>query len=536
MFGSGWAMFRLIFYTEKGTGREWHPAAFSYICTPFAGTLFPMIKPLRSLLLLLYVGVLLAVELFFLPSEITLPNGKALHFFTVQSLFETTSKQYADISGLEKKFTPAEEKAARLKTGTGKPETAVTDTLESRFKIQYPPGNDTVLYSFFRELQALPKSDTLVRAVHYGDSQIEADRITASLRNKFQNRFGGCGVGLVPLLDALGNRTSMQIKSDEAWKKIPAYGSDFRKKVSHNYGLMGSYFNFSFTYSQQLAGDTASADSLARKPKFVTRKRPNVWVEFAKVPGGFLRDSQAENIKLLYKNPEAPVVLKLQSPDTIRSFELPATSEPTVFQAPLKGNFKKLKLIFEGTKSPEFYGAALDCNTGVVIDNMPFRGSSGTEFVRMNKAQLQSQFQALNVKFIILQYGVNVVPHVIKDYSFYERQFYAQLKLLRKVAPQASILVVGVSDMSRKEGEVYTTYPNVEKIRDAQRKAAFKAGCAFWDLYSAMGGKDSMPSWVFAKPALANKDFTHFTPKGALLVSEMLFKSLMHEYEQFSRR
>ncbi len=215
---------------------------------------------------------------------------------------------------------------------------------------------------------------------------------------------------------------------------------------------------------------------------------------------------------------------------------LPVTDTPAIFQQPFRDPFRKLTLSFEGTKSPEFYGVALDCNAGVVIDNMPFRGSSGTEFSRMDREILRQQFRQLNVKFIILQFGVNVVPHVIKDYSYYEKQFYNQLKLLQELAPEASILVVGVSDVSRKEGEVYTTYPNVEKIRDAQRNAAFKAGCAFWDLYAAMGGKDSMPSWVFAKPALANKDFTHFTPKGAQLVSEMLFKSLMYEYEKFSRK
>jgi len=49
-----------------------------------------------------------------------------------------------------------------------------------------------------------------------------------------------------------------------------------------------------------------------------------------------------------------------------------------------------------------------------------------------------------------------------------------------------------------------------------------------------MGGKNSMPSWVFAKPALANKDFTHFTYRGATLVAEMLYKSIMSEYEKFN--
>ena len=81
----------------------------------------------------------------------------------------------------------------------------------------------------------------------------------------------------------------------------------------------------------------------------------------------------------------------------------------------------------------------------------------------------------------------------------------------------------------------YESYPNIEKIRNAQRNAAFRADCAFWDLYEAMGGKNSMPSWVFAKPvALANKDFTHFTAKGASIVSEMLYKALLTEYNRFN--
>jgi lysophospholipase L1-like esterase len=45
-----------------------------------------------------------------------------------------------------------------------------------------------------------------------------------------------------------------------------------------------------------------------------------------------------------------------------------------------------------------------------------------------------------------------------------------------------------------------------------------------------------MPSWVFARPPLANKDFTHFTPKGAKIVAEMLFKSIESEYEKYNRR
>src|SRR6478609_2584787 len=273
-----------------------------------------MIKPYRSLLLLVYVGVLLAVALFFLPAEIPLPNSYSLRFFTLKSLLDTEGKKYADISGLEEKFTPLTEQPQTTKNATvSETKTAFTDTLETRFRIQFPAGNDSALYQFFRHLSALPESGELVRALHYGDSQIEGDRITAFLRNKFQNRFGGCGVGLVPLTDALGNRTSIKINADDAWKRLRAYGPDFKKKAPRNYGLMGSYFNFSFTYAHKLAGDTTAKDSLAREPKFITRKRSQVAVEFSRAPGAYARDSRFENIKLLYTNHEAPITLKIQS-------------------------------------------------------------------------------------------------------------------------------------------------------------------------------------------------------------------------------
>jgi hypothetical protein len=92
---------------------------------------------------------------------------------------------------------------------------------------------------------------------------------------------------------------------------------------------------------------------------------------------------------------------------------------------------------------------------------------------------------------------------------------------------------MGVSDMSRKVESHYESYPNIEKIRNAQRQAAFKANCAFWDTYEAMGGKNSMPSWVFSDPPLARKDFTHFTYKGSVVIAKMFYKALMNEYNKY---
>ena len=84
--------------------------------------------------------------------------------------------------------------------------------------------------------------------------------------------------------------------------------------------------------------------------------------------------------------------------------------------------------------------------------------------------------------------------------------------------PDASFLIIGLSDMSKKNGNHYITHPNVEKVHDAQKNAAKNTGCAFWSMYEAMGGHNSMPSWVFANPPLAQKDFIHFNRKGGHII------------------
>jgi hypothetical protein len=165
---------------------------------------------------------------------------------------------------------------------------------------------------------------------------------------------------------------------------------------------------------------------------------------------------------------------------------------------------------------------------------LPFRGSAGTEFVRLNHRQLLEMCQYLPAGLIIYEFGVNVVPYNSKSYQFYEESISRQLRFLKQMMPGASILVISVSDMSDKSGNFYVTKPAVTKVIEAQRKAAFSEGCAFWDLFTAMGGKNSMPSWVFAKPALAQKDFTHFNRAGGHIVAQMLFNALMDEYNKYT--
>ena len=55
-------------------------------------------------------------------------------------------------------------------------------------------------------------------------------------------------------------------------------------------------------------------------------------------------------------------------------------------------------------------------------------------------------------------------------------------------------------------------------------------------MYKAMGGMNSMPSWVTADPPLAGADYTHFTPRGAQIISEFFYKALIIEYETYNNQ
>lgn len=516
-----------------------------------------MIKPSRPLLLLAYVAALLAVALAVLPAQHRISRHITLKSFTIGSLFEKRQSGYADITAITAKFSgglpdsafaPPSRADTVAKAGgdTGQnsiPDTAQTPALlEKQYRIRFPANDSTVLNRFFGALQGLSQSGQLIRVLHYGDSQIEGDRISAYLRHKLQRRFGGCGVGLVPLTDPLSNRLTLVQHADPEWQKIYAYSNGYQKRHADSYGIMGSVYKYSFlTRAAPRDSIPPPADTLADtvpKPAYLRKDWQNASVVYGAPPKGYASDRKAEFVRILYRNRETPFQLAIEAgSDSAYRIKMDTGAQPRLFQHRLPpGGFRRLKLTFGSRRSPELFGVALDCGKGVAVDNLSFRGSSGVDFTRMSRPLLRQQMQVLNVRLIIVQFGVNVVPYIHEDYKFYEDQFYRQLQVLRQAAPEAAVLVVGVSDMSRREGDAYVSYPNVEKIRDAQQNAAFRAGCAFWDLYQAMGGANSMPSWVEATPALAGRDYTHFTPRGAGLVGEMLYNALMHAYEHQASR
>jgi len=386
--------------------------------------------------------------------------------------------------------------------------------------IQFREQDSSPFFPFFEELERAREEGKRVHILHYGDSQIEMDRMTGYLRQEWQKRFGGNGPGLLPPVP-LAPPSHVTLKQSGNWKRFTAYGYDNGKVEHGRYGILASMGRFAPPSGPdaKLPTDTLEA-----------------WIE---ISGSKMAKSEARTytgctVYFGYQN--KPVELSILANDSLVSSTIHVPSTHILRESVRLGRTPdKLKLVFRGTDSPDVQAILLDHGPGVYVDNIALRGSNGNIFKRIAPVDMRYVMDDLDVGMIILQFGGNSVPYVTseKQATEYASFFASQIRYLRKLAPDAAFLVIGPSDMSTTIDGVYQSWPGLELIRDAMKNAAFKENCGFWDMYEVMGGANSMISWVENDPPYAGPDYTHFTPLGARKIAEFLYKSLMKEYDSW---
>jgi hypothetical protein len=409
------------------------------------------------------------------------------------------------------------------KTITPKQETPITYKNINEVKrieqpIDYPAGNKSVLYPFFKALSTINNNHEIVRILHYGDSQIEGDRISSYLRNELQKRFGGTGNGLFPVREMRDNNVSIQLTLSKNWKE---YGLRGNANVPAGHKQFGTLMHFS-RYNRFNDYLDANKDNY------------EAWIHLKRQSFSYPLSRYFKQFRIFYGFNKKPFIVQMtKDGEPLDADIIPPCNELNVLHWEFEQTPMEFTIKFQGEDSPDIFAIALDDKKGIALDNISLRGSSGLEFTKTNPVFFNDMYKQLNVKLVLLQFGVNIVPNIVSDYSYYENNLYQQLAYLKKLQPDLSIIILGVSDISRKKGSHYESYPNIEKIRAAQKRAALRANCAFWDIYSAMGGNNSMPAWVFANPPLAQKDFIHFSYQGSKVIGEMFLQALLNDYNEY---
>ena len=359
-------------------------------------------------------------------------------------------------------------------------------------------GDSDVLRAFRQGLEEVNRRT--VRVVHYGDSQIEEDRMTQTLRRRLQALYGGGGVGMLPLHQTIPTRTIKQTltingirqTSQQGPRRHLVYGPKAQRREDGVYGAMGQVAIIGDTALQRQDSAVLHVEPMGKKPHSETYfNRLRLWAK-----GDFR----------CYVNGQ-PFI---DSSATI----LPLADSTTSCDLALAG-------------FGEVYAVSLETEKGVIVDNIPMRGCTGTIFTDIDSTQLATFYRETNTRLIIMQFGGNAIPFNEQPSTIAGtvQSLRKQVRYLRQCAPEASIIFVGPGDMlTLIDGEA-TTYPLLPYMDRLLRKMAAEEHIAYFSLYEMMGGKESMLRWQ--KNGWAGSDGVHFTRRGAEIAGEKLSEYIL---------
>lgn len=385
--------------------------------------------------------------------------------------------------------------------------------------IHFNDAGTSNLDRFFEKLVRLATDKKKIHILHYGDSQIEGDRITGFIRERLQNQFGGNGPGLVPANNVYNTFAFIQTYS-ENFKRYTCFGGD--KLTNRKYGVMGSAARFTkeFTDSAEIVNET---------------KVKTAWIEVAASPRAYGRSKSFNTVKMNYNSCIKPCAINVYENGTlIHQDSLKADGKPHTFKLSFPSTPGKLKFEFKSVISPTISNFSLEGDYGLQVSNIGMRGSSGTIFGSMDRSVVADAMNELGVELIIMQFGGNSVPS-FKDSSGvrnYANYFKGQLNTLKSIRPSAAIIVIGPSDMSKMVDGIYETYPLLPYCVEQMKKVTMEAGAGYWDLFDAMGGINSMPAWV--DKGLAGSDYIHFSNGGTRIAAQKFYDAFIAEYIRWS--
>lgn len=139
---------------------------------------------------------------------------------------------------------------------------------------------------------------------------------------------------------------------------------------------------------------------------------------------------------------------------------------------------------------------------------------------------------------VILAFGTNEGFEDALDAAAYEFLLRSQIGRLRRLAPGASLMILGAPDALRagagggcSADGLRAPPPSLALVRDVQRRVAADMGVAFWDWHGRMGGDCSADRLALRAEPYVRGDRVHFTSAGADWIGGVLAGDLLAAYD-----
>lgn len=370
------------------------------------------------------------------------------------------------------------------------------------------------LESFFAELTRtqMGLAGATTRVAHWGDSVLGNDGITSDIRVRMQARFGDAGHGFHSLTkyDASYRHQNVRVEYAVEWKRcyiIRQCDDDGR----YGYGGVVAKSGGGSTTVFRTAAEGRPVGGAISRFELWYGAQPHGGDLEVKIDGGERAGGETHRVATASDAPE----------DRWESFEMADGPHTVAVRAMPNGPTRAYGVVLERDRP------------GVVWDGMALIGAFISRFNLHDPEHLAGQIQHRGTDLMVFTFGGNDLQGFSATRS--RENFDALLTLARSSAPDAACLVTSVIDHGERKGGGVVSVDGIDRMVKLQRELALEHGCAFLDLWSAMGGKGSIGRWNRASPRLASGDLHHLTASGHKVVGGMVYRALMEAYGDYRR-
>jgi lysophospholipase L1-like esterase len=365
----------------------------------------------------------------------------------------------------------------------------------------YDFGDDKYSSGFYNKLEKIiTTGEGRINVIQIGGSHIQAGIFSGQIRSRMQQMNGELNAGWGFMFPYRMSRTNSPygyyIRYNGGWQSC----RNIEKRKTCNLGVGG----ISATTSAPVTELTVLLED------------------------GNSLDYSFNKLRIFYENAGADYAVSVDSSllkNQIRTNDY--------YEFELNRHVDSLKITFD--REPDKWGSFT--LFGIVTERAPNGimyhsiGVNGAHVPAFLRCQLfEKQMALLKPDLVILGLGINDAYGRRFSQKKFEDNYGQLIERIRRAAPETAIIFTTNND-----SYLYRRYVNKngEKVQQSMFKMAKKYQTGVWDMYSVMGGLNSIVLWQ--NNGLAKSDKVHFTREGYLTLGDLFFNALMNNFERYMR-
>jgi hypothetical protein len=344
-----------------------------------------------------------------------------------------------------------------------------------------------------------------VKVLHIGDSHVQADIGANYIRNYLQGIFGFGGRGAVFPYAAASTHAGYDYFTYATGKWTSARDIDLKPVLPLGVsGISIRTSDTSATFTLKFISERAQIKEDGKRMKLFCALGDSCFSMSYKIDDGPWTEIMAENdslnrthIEVVLNNaPLSTIKFKFHKENTIQNYA-------------------------------EIYGLSLESihNKGIVYHSMGINGARVEAILKMDL--FDSQIAAYAPDLVL----IDLIANDLAFGDFDEKKIRSDLdnviERIRRYKPECSILLAGMQDAYVRKRNV----ENAQKYSRFLRKYCKEKQVAFYDYFTAAGGRYVMKKWKTAK--LVSSDMCHLTVDGYQLKGKLFSNALLRAYNHY---